>query len=68
MEILMGKIEFLEPVFPPGRTISEAFGETKESKKATADWYKENERRKKINEEIRKKRMTRIEQIEAGLK
>ncbi len=52
----MGKTEILKPLPPPGREIHEVFGETKASKKATADWHKENERRKKHNEEIRKKK------------
>ncbi len=64
----MGKTEYLKPLPPPGRTVSEAFGETKASKKATANWYKENERRKNLNNEIRKKSMTLIEQVEAGLR
>jgi hypothetical protein len=58
----------LRPLPPPGRELHEVLGETKASKKVMADWRKENERRKKHNEEIRKKRMTLIEQSEAGLR
>jgi hypothetical protein len=64
----MGKTEMLPPLCPPGREIHEVFGETKASKKATTDWRKENEHRKKHNGEIRKKGMTLIEQSEAGLR
>lgn len=65
----MGKTETpLPPLPPPGREFHEFFGETKRSKKAREEWQKENERREKHNAEIRKKRMTLIEQKETGLK
>jgi len=64
----MEKTEYLKPIFPPGKEIHEFFGETKKSKKARADWCIENKKRKEYNKGLLKKKMTLIEQVEAGLR
>ena len=60
-------LKSLKPEFPPGREFG-FFGETKRSKQRRKDWEQREEKRKELLAVVRNRKLTIIEQKEAGLR